>query len=186
MSVKLLAFAASHRANSFNRRLLEMAAHEAEHAGAAITRMEYADFDAPLFKDLDEDTHHLPEGASRLGDAILAHDGFLLASPEYNWSMPGSLKNLIDWLSVDPRKPLTGKLALLLCASPSTRGGVLGLTQLRVPLENQHVWVYPQLIGIGGCTEAIAEAHFTHEKDHAFLRSHVAEFVATARRFVRA
>lgn len=180
---RLLAFAASTRPNSFNRRLLAMAAKEAEAAGATVTRMDYAAFDAPIFQDQDEDARNLPAGAAALADALLAHDGILLASPEYNWSMPGSLKNLIDWLSVDPRAPLNGKTCLLLSASPSTRGGVIGLDQLRVPLQNLHVWVYPQLIAIGNCAEFIVETHFAREKDASFLRTHVAEFVTATGRF---
>lgn len=177
---KLLALAASTRPNSFNRRLLAMAVHEAEQAGASVTLLEYADLDVPLFRD--EEERSLPPGAVKLADALLEHAGLLLASPEYNWSMPGSLKNLIDWISVDPRAPLTGRTALLMSASPSTRGGIMGLSQLRVPLENLHMWVYPQLVGVGKCTEAIQESHFAREKDTAFLRTHVAEFVATTRK----
>lgn len=179
----LLAFGASTRPNSFNRRLLAMAVAQAEAAGASVTTLDYDQFDAPLFKDQDEDARNLPQGVTVLADALLVHDGILLASPEYNWSMPGSLKNLIDWLSVDPRRPLTGKTALLLSASPSTRGGIMGLDALRVPLQNLHVWVYPQLIAIGNCAEFIVETHFAREKDASFLRTHVAEFVTATGRF---
>lgn len=177
---RLLALAASTRPNSFNRRLLAMAAHEAGQAGADVTLLDYADLDVPLFKD--EEERSLPPGAVKLADALLGHDGLLLASPEYNWSMPGSLKNLIDWISIDPRSPFAGRTALLMSASPSTRGGIMGLSQLRVPLENLHMWVYPQLIGVGKCTEAIHESQFAREKDTSFLRAHVAEFVATTRK----
>jgi chromate reductase len=170
MSIKLLALAASFRADSINRRLLELAATEAGHAGASITTLAYADCEAPLYRG---DHTELPPGARLLADALLAHDGLLLASPEYNWSIPGSLKNLIDWLSVDARAPLNGRTGLLLCASPSARGGISGLQHLRVPLELLGMFVYPQMIGIG----SIKDATPLREKDKAHLKQCVQDFV---------
>lgn len=178
MSVRLIALAASYRAGSYNQQLLRIAAAEAAEAGAEITFIDYAALDAPLFRDTDEDATELPAGVKRLADALLEHDGMLLASPEYNWSMPASLKNLIDWLSVDPRAPLSGRTALLMTATPSTRGGITGLTQLRIPLMNLHVWVHPQLIGIGQCATAFQGEGLAHAKEHAYLRAQVKEFVA--------
>lgn len=178
MSVRLAAFAASYREGSFNQQLLQAAIREAQAAGAEVTLLDYAALDAPLFRDTDEDATELPAGVARLAEALLHHDGMLIASPEYNWSMPASLKNLIDWLSVDARAPLAGKTALLMTATPSTRGGITGLTQLRTPLMNLHVWVYPQLIGIGQCGEAIADGTLIYPKDSAYLSAHVAQFVA--------
>ncbi|MEJ0010308.1 MAG: NAD(P)H-dependent oxidoreductase [Alphaproteobacteria bacterium] len=81
----------------------------------------------------------------------------MLATPEYNWSVPGGLKNLIDWLSVDLRTPLTDRTALLMCASPSARGGVTGLQHLRTSLEMLDVWIYPQIVAIGRARGAAAQ-----------------------------
>lgn len=143
---KLLALAASYRSDSLNRTLLSLAVPIAEAAGASVTTLDYEACEAPVYRG--EHTK-IPPGAKLLADALLAHDGLILASPEYNWSMPGSLKNLIDWLSIDKRAPLKGRTSLLMCASPSTRGGISGLQHLRVPLELLGMWVYPQMIGIG-------------------------------------
>lgn len=180
-NISLLALAASFRSDSHNRLLLDIAVRQAEKHGARVTMLDYQSCDCPLFKDENHLPLHLPAGAKLLADALLAHDGLLLATPEYNWSIPASLKNLIDWLSVDERAPFSGKAALLLSASPSIRGGITGLMQLRVPLEVLHVWVYPQLISVGKAHETIKAGELLAEKEYDFLVTHVAQFVQAAR-----
>ncbi len=182
MRPRLVAVAASYRSASVNQMLLRLAVREAEAAGASITLLDYSALESPLFRDADEETHMLPEGALKLADALLSHDGLLLASPEYNWSIPASLKNLIDWLSIDARLPFSGKPALLLSATPSSRGGITGLKQLRTPLMNLNMWVYPQLIGIGSTTTSLSDAGLTNAKDRDYLRTHVQQFVSATRK----
>ncbi len=177
MAVSLLALAASYRPDSHNKLLLDIAIKEAKSQGAAVTALDYNALESPMFKEEDTLPHDLPTGAKILADALLAHDGLLLAAPEYNWSIPASLKNLIDWLSVDERAPFSDKTALLLSASPSVRGGITGLMQLRVPLEVLHVWVYPQLISVGKAHEVIKEGELLAKKEYDFLNTHVAQFV---------
>lgn len=176
---RLLALAASTRDASLNRRLLGLAVRHAEAAGATVTVLDYAECSSVFY---DGTTSQLPAGAARLRDALLAHDGLLLASPEYNWSMPGSLKNLIDWLSVDPAAPLKGRTGLLMCATPSIRGGVVGLSQLAVPLEVLGMWLYPQRIGIGDATNQLREGGLARAKDDVHLRGSIDDFVAVTRR----
>ncbi len=170
MSVKLLALAASYRSNSLNRTLLAHAVAEAQKLGAEVTTLEYEACEAPLYRG--EHTE-LPAGAKLLADALLAHDGLLLASPEYNWSVPGSLKNLIDWISVDDRAPLKGRTAMLMCASPSVRGGISGLQHLRVPLELLGMFVYPQMVGIG----SMKNANMLRDKDKKHLEACTQDFL---------
>lgn len=177
MAVSLLAVAASYRPDSHNKLLLDIAIEKAISEGAVVTALDYNTLESPLFKEEDSVPHELPQGAKIFADALLAHDGLLLAAPEYNWSIPASLKNLIDWISVDARAPFNGKTALLLSASPSTRGGITGLMQLRVPLEVLHVWVYPQLISVGKAHETIKEVELLAKKEYNFLSAHVAQFV---------
>lgn len=169
MSVKLLALAASYRADSLNRDLLTLALPIVKAAGAKVTTLEYEACDAPLYRGEHTD---MPAGAKHFADALLAHDGLLLASPEYNWSVPGSLKNLIDWLSIDKRQPFNGKTGLIMCASPSTRGGISGLQHLRVPLEMLGMWVYPQMIGIGSARGGLLKS----EKDKKHFDSCLSDF----------
>lgn len=174
MSCSLIAFAASTRADSLNRKLLEIAVAHAKAAGALVTTFDYATLEAPVYHN---DDSPLPEATKRLGAALAASDGILLASPEYNWSMPGSLKNLIDWLSVMNPMPLKGKRAFLMCASPSVRGGILGLQQLSVPLSHLGVHVYPHLIAIGEADAQLSTQGIGNRKDAAFLKECVTDFV---------
>ena len=178
MSVKLLAMAASTRPGSLNRRLLSIAIAEAQAQGAEVTLVDYAQFDAPFYMGAPEG---LPPGAEAFSHALRAHDGLLLASPEYNWSVPGGLKNLIDWMSTDPTLPLRHRSALLMCASPSMRGGIMGLQHLRVPLELLGVHVYPQLISIGDAPNRLGEIALTAPKDQQHLTFCVTDFLRTTR-----
>lgn len=175
MTVKLLALAASTRAGSHNKRLLELAAAEAARAGAEVTVLDYAACDAPVYHGNHDGP--MPDGAALLRNSIASHDGLILSSPEYNWSIPGGLKNLIDWISTDKSDPLKGRTALLMCASPSSRGGISGLQHLQVPLEVLGMWVYPQLIGIGNATTQVTANGIAHAKDQQHLTNCVKDFV---------
>lgn len=175
---RLLALAASTRPDSLNKKLLAIATAHAEKAGAQVTVMDYASCDVPLFRD---DDAPFPQGAKRLSDAIRAHDGFMLASPEYNWSIPGVLKNLIDWLSVDDSAPLKGRNAFLMCASPSIRGGILGLQQLGIPLSHLGVHVYPHLFTIGEAAAHLNAEGISNVKEANFLEQCVTDFVRVAK-----
>lgn len=171
--MKLLALAASTRPESLNKRLLAHAVSIARSAGAEVTSLDYAEFDTP--------TYHgpapLPPAAARLAQLLRSHDGLLLATPEYNWSIPGGLKNLIDWLSVEPESPFAHRTVLLMCASPSARGGISGLQHTRVPIELLGGWVYPQMIGIGDAMAQLTETGPARSKDQQHLDSCVRDFV---------
>lgn len=148
MTVKLLAFAASLRAASLNRRLVHAATAIARQQGAAVDLAEFHEFDMPLYDGDVEGRDGVPAAALALGRRIAAADGLLLASPEYNHSMPGTLKNAIDWVSRIRPVPLKGRSALLLSTSTGLVGGNRGLWALRVPLEQLGVHVYPEMFSL--------------------------------------
>src|SRR5690606_25906956 len=94
-----LIFSASLRNGSLNTRLAKLAATVIEKHGGTVDFADMADFDCPTFnQDLEVDNYH-PEGAEEFRKRILANDAFIISSPEYNGSMPGYLKNIIDWTS---------------------------------------------------------------------------------------
>jgi NAD(P)H-dependent FMN reductase len=73
----------------------------------------------------------------QLKDQIAAADAIVIATPEYNHSVPGVLKNAIDWASRPPRRsPLVGKPVVLLGASPGRSGAHRALAHLRQILES--------------------------------------------------
>ncbi|HTM45523.1 MAG TPA: NAD(P)H-dependent oxidoreductase, partial [Polyangiaceae bacterium] len=118
-SVKLLVFAGSLRAESLNLRLAKLAATVLEKNGAHVDFASMKDFDCPSYNQDVETKDGLPAGAREFQRRLELNDAFVISSPEYNASMPGCLKNVIDWVSRVRPQPFNAKHALLLSASPS-------------------------------------------------------------------
>jgi NAD(P)H-dependent FMN reductase len=114
-----------------------------------------ADFDSPSYDQDAERESGLPTGAQRLRERLVTADAFMIASPEYNASMPGVLKNVIDWTSRFRPQPFNGRQGLLLSASPSMVGGNRGLWALRIPLEHLGARVYPDMFSLAQAHEAL-------------------------------
>jgi NAD(P)H-dependent FMN reductase len=110
------------------------------------------DFDTPSFDADSEQEAGLPAAAEAFRERLAATDAFVIASPEYNSSMPGVLKNLIDWVSRYRPQPFNEKYGLLMSASPSMVGGNRGLWALRIPLEHLGSRLYPDMF-------SLAQAH---------------------------
>jgi NAD(P)H-dependent FMN reductase len=137
MTVRLLAFSGSTRTGSLNQALLDLAIREAESRGAAVTAIRLSDFDLPIY-DGDLEQRAFPDAARELKGLFCAHHGFLIASPEYNGSVTGLLKNAVDWASrptdgegLTALSAFRGKVAGLMGASISPFGGLRGITHLR-------------------------------------------------------
>lgn len=131
---RVLAIAGSLRRDSWNRRLLEAAA---ERAPAGMTVQVYRDLASiPVFdEDLERDNGGGPEAIHRLRSEVIAADALLVATPEYNQSMPGALKNVIDWLSRPaPRPVLAGKPVAVIGASSGRWGTRLAQHAVRQAL----------------------------------------------------
>jgi len=151
---KVLVFGASLRADSWNRKLAALAAQVAEEAGAVVDLASMRDFDLPLYDGDLEAAEGIPRGAEELRRRLLDSDAFIIASPEYNGSMPGTLKNLIDWTSRFRPQPFDGRHGLLLSASPSLAGGNRGLWALRVPLEHLGARIFPDMFSLARAHQA--------------------------------
>jgi len=179
--VRLFAFAGARRVASSNRALLGIAAAIAERHGATVDLAELRDFDIPLYDGDLEAASGIPAGVRQLAERIAAADGFLLASPEYNFSVPGVLKNAIDWLSRTKPMPLRGKRALLLSASPSLVGGNRGLWALRVPLELLGVHVFPDMFSLAQAHEKLDASGVNDPALAKLLEKLVERFVGEVR-----
>src|SRR5216683_7510561 len=105
---KILAFAGSTRAESYNKKLVQIAIAGARAAGAEVTYLDLRDLPMPLFDEDLEKADGLPANARRLKDLFLAHHGLLISAPEYNSSITAALKNAIDWVS----RPCQGEAPL--------------------------------------------------------------------------
>lgn len=123
--VALLGISGSLRKSSLNRALLD-AVREALPPGAHMTIV--ADLDFPIFNsDLDD-----PPGIVQLKAAIAGADGVVFSVPEYNYSIPGGLKNALDWVSRPPdSSPMRGKPIGLVGAASGMSGTIRAQTHMR-------------------------------------------------------
>lgn len=96
--LRLLLFSASLRKDSLNTRLARLAKLVIEKNGGTVDFANMSDFDCPSFSQ-DLELKGLPDGATEFRKRLLANNAFIISSPEYNGSMPGLLKNAIDWVS---------------------------------------------------------------------------------------
>jgi chromate reductase len=127
---KLLMFAGSARKASTNKQLAALAAITAKEAGAEVTLIDISDFDMPIYNGDIEAATGLPESAKRLKQLFVEHDGFFIASPEYNSSISALLKNALDWISRPHTKnepglwAFNGKVAAIGSVAPGALGGL--------------------------------------------------------------
>ncbi len=159
-NAKILAFAGSLRAGSFNKILLRTAVRAADAEGAAVTTIDLADYPMPIYDGDFEAEHGLPENAEKLKALFLEHNGLLIASPEYNSSITAALKNTIDWVSrKDGALDLSGYAGKTagLVATGGGHGGLRGLVHVRQILGNIGVLVIPEQAAIGGAWTAFEE-----------------------------
>jgi len=154
--IRFLVFSASLRPDSLNTRLARLAVRLIEEHGGSVDAATMAEFDGPSYNQDAQERSGLPAGPSELCRRLEACDAFLIASPEYNSSMPGALKNAIDWASRQRPQPFNGRHALLLSASPSMVGGNRGLWALRIPLEHLGARVYPDMFSLAQAHQAFA------------------------------
>ena len=123
---RFLVFSVSQRKGSLNTKLAQLAAGVIENHGGVVDFAGMTEFDARSFnQDLEINDFH-PKGAEEFRKRLLANDAFIISSPEYNGSMPGLIKNSIDWVSRFRPQPFNEKHALLMSASPSMAGGNRG------------------------------------------------------------
>lgn len=145
--LRFLLFSASLRNDSLNTRLARLAKLVIEKNGGTVDFANMSDFDCPSFSQ-DLELKGMPDGATEFRKRLLANNAFIISSPEYNGSMPGLLKNAIDWVSRFRPQPFKDSQALLMSASPSMAGGNRGLWSLRMPLEHLGTSVFPNMFSL--------------------------------------
>ena len=175
-TINVLGFAGSLRAGSFNRALLR-AAQELAPAGMAIATFDLAPI--PLYNG-DVEAQGDPEPVAAFKAAIRQADALLIATPEYNFGVPGVLKNAIDWASRPGfASPLKGKPALIITTSPGMFGGVRAQAQIRDalaatlarPVARQH-------LAIPAVDKKLADGRLADEPTRALLRAGLDDLLA--------
>src|SRR6202051_3583545 len=106
---RILAFAGSLRKDSYNKKLVQIAAQAARGAGADVTYIDLRDYPLPIFDEDLEKASGMPANGQKLKTLFIEHDGLLIAAPEYNSSITAVLKNTIDWVS----RPAPGEAPLV-------------------------------------------------------------------------
>ncbi len=117
----ILTICGSLRAQSFNRAVANALPELAPEGITFVAAPPFADL--PLYDGDLQQQSGVPAGAQALGDAVRAADGVVIVSPEYNYSVPGGLKNAIDWVSRLEDQPFKGKPVALQSAAPGMLGG---------------------------------------------------------------
>ena len=179
--MNILGISGSLRKESFNTKLLR-AAQELAPQGIVMTRFDIAPI--PLYNDDVFQQGHPPDVA-RFRDAIRAADALLIATPEYNYSVPGVLKNAIDWASRPPNEnPFGGKPAAIMGASTG-RGGTMRsqyhLRQVLVGLD-LHVVNRPEVAVQTAADKFDASGTLTDERTRNQVKALVEALVAWANR----
>jgi chromate reductase len=178
--VRVLGFAGSLRKGSYNRMALR-AAGELLPPGMTLET-----FDLTQIPPYNEDVRALgfPAPVQEFRDRVAAADALLIVTPEYNYSMPGVLKNAIDWASRPPNQPFDGKPVAIMGASP----GVLGTARAQYHLRQSCVFLnmYPlnrPEVMIARCQERFdAEGRLTDEKTRQIVAQLLAALGAWTRR----
>ncbi len=156
--IRFLVFSASLREGSLNSQLAALAARMIEKHGGVVDLAGMPEFDAPSYDQDAQDSEGFPPGAEALNRRLRESDAFVIASPEYNASVPGVLKNAIDWVSRFSPQPFNERHGLIMSASPSMTGGSRGLWSLRIPLEHLGARVFPDMF-------ALSQAHLAFKPD---------------------
>jgi chromate reductase len=152
--LRFLVFSVAMRKDSLNTKLAKLAAGAIERHGGVADLADMSEFDVPSFnQDLESNATH-PKGAEEFRKRLLANDAFIIASPEYNGSMPGLIKNAIDWVSRYRPHPFNERHGLLMSASPSMAGGNRGLWSLRIPMEHLGARIFPDMFSLAMAHQA--------------------------------
>jgi len=176
--IRLLVFSASLRADSLNTRLAALVVDAVRAAGAEADLASMADFDSPSFNGDVEESQGIPAGAHAFRERLEANDAFVVCCPEYNASMPGLLKNAIDWVSRFRPQPFHERHGLLLSASPSMVGGNRSLWALRVPFEHLGARIYPDMFSLAQAHSAFdADGRLSNDALQTRLESTIAAFM---------
>ncbi len=138
---RILVFAGSVRSGAFSGKTADAAQKALALQGAEVTRISLLDYPLPIYDQDLEKEEGIPESAMKLARLFASHDGVLIATPEYNGSVPPLLKNTIDWLSRVRRdgdkalKPLTGKVVTICSSSEGQFAGIRAINHLRAILQ---------------------------------------------------
>ncbi len=133
-TLNVLSICGSLRKGSFNRMLMNTSIGLAPPGMTIKEAPSFASF--PIYNFDDQQATGFPQGVNALNDAVKAADAVLIVSSEYNWSIPGGLKNAIDWLSRYKEVSFKDKPCAIQSAAPGLLGGSRMQYHLRMSLTS--------------------------------------------------
>lgn len=167
--MQIVLLTASVRKESLNKKLANVVSELLKQRSITLAELEREDLLLPLYDGDLEDSQGLPERAKHVVERLQQSNALIIITPEYNYSVPGTLKNMIDWISrARPIMPFANLPVLLLSASPSLAGGSRGLLQVRIPLEICGAHVFPASFSLAQADQAFDLANKL--KDLSFLQ----------------
>jgi chromate reductase len=179
--MNILGLSGSLRKGSFNTALL----HAAQTlAPAGLTISEHSLADIPLYND-DLRLAGYPPSVQALREAVSAADGVLFVTPEYNYSVPGVLKNAIDWVSRPPDQPFAGKPAAIMSAATGMLGGARAQYHLRqiCVFVDMHPLNKPEVIVPRAAEKFDAEHRLTDEHTQKAISAQLQALARWVERF---
>jgi chromate reductase, NAD(P)H dehydrogenase (quinone) len=179
---RILTLPGSLRRDSYNRKLLLLAETFLTQDGVELDRIDLLDFPLPLYNGDIEADSGLPAEAWTLKARIAAAHGILIACPEYNYSIPGTFKNMIDWTSRGGSNPWTGKVVGLMGASNGPIGTWRMMPQLRASLSGLRAFVLPQQVNVRDAAKVWNdEGQLVDDKLPPLVETMVKELLRTTR-----
>jgi chromate reductase, NAD(P)H dehydrogenase (quinone) len=176
-TLNILTICGSLRKGSYNRMVMNALPGLAPAGMSFKEAPSYAAF--PLFNADDMNATGFPAPVNAMADAIRAADGVIITTPEYNYSLPGALKNAIDWVSRLKDQPFGGKPVAIQSASPGPLGGGRVQYHLRTMLVflNSLVFNTPEVF-VGNCMQKIDDktGEITDEATRGFITKQLAGF----------
>lgn len=160
MHPRILLFNGSNRSGSYSGKVAGAAMREMAKLDVEITRIALSDYPLPLMDEDLEREKGIPENALKLARLFAAHDGFFIATPEYNGSIPPLLKNVIDWVSRvtrdgdRPLKAYPGKVVALASSSNGHFAGVRAISHLRAVLAHVGLQVVSEQVSVPNAQDA--------------------------------
>lgn len=175
-TVRVLGISGSLRQGSFNTATLR-AAQELVPDGMAVETAEIGDI--PLYND-DVRQQGYPPVVEELRRRVRQADGLLLVTPEYNYSIPGVLKNAIDWVSRPPEQPFDGKPVAIMGASPGAMGSARAQYHLRqcFVFLNGYVLNRPEVMITAAATKFDDAGRLTDQATRDFIAAALIAFKA--------
>ncbi|HEX2161200.1 MAG TPA: NADPH-dependent FMN reductase [Thermoleophilaceae bacterium] len=177
--MRILAISGSLRRDSHNRALLRAAA---EHAPAGVELVLWDGLKAVPPYDEDDDGELAPAAVTALRSGVAGADAVLFATPEYNQSVPGALKNALDWVSRPiATNPLRNKPVAVVGASTGIFGAVWAQAELRKVLGSLGARVLDRELAVGQAAQRIVDGSIADPGVVAELRVVVAELAGAVR-----